>query len=280
MLLLSCSASKRGGRSAAVPGTWQGTPIAIDGDCADWPSPYPNYDAKAKVAYATSNDGENLYVTLQTGDPLTQIKIMKQGLTVSIDTSGHKDATFNINYPLQNEDDLTELFSRTDQSATAGTSHASRQFDQKLKRSAEGCNQFSLDGFGTCNGGYLVSQEVSCGVRVKLAIDEYKQLVWEAVIPLRILYPQGAATVVQGAKPISICYAVKGFKAPSAKGNQGAAMPMNNNMSRGGLGAGGGMNSTPMGTSPGGGGSNREGPMQHLYESTKTWKHFSLTGKK
>ena len=177
LFALSCGSLKRSGKSSAVPGVWQATPVTIDGDCTDWPSPYPNYDAKAKVAYATSNDRENLYITLQTGDPLTQIKILKQGLTVSIDTSGRKDPSFNISYPLQNEDDLSDLFSRADHSSSGSSSHMARQFDQKLKKSAESCNQFSLDGFGSCSGGYLVSQELPCGVRVKLNIDEYKQLV-------------------------------------------------------------------------------------------------------
>lgn len=282
VFLVSCAGLKHSGKSKAVPGVWQATPIIVDGDCADWPSPYPNYDAKAKVAYATSNDKENLYVTLQTGDPLTQIKILKQGMTVSIDTSGHKEATFNINYPLQNEDDLSELFARTEHGQGGASSHLARQFDQKLKKSAESCNQFSLDGFGPCNGGYLISQDLPCGVKVKLGIDEYKQLVWEAVIPFKAIYQREAITPLQAGKPISVSFSVKGFKAPSTKAGNTAAMPMaNNGMSPGGggLGAGGAMNSTPMGTAPGGG-ANKVNPMQHLYESTKTWKHFTIAWQK
>src|ERR1700733_16221077 len=90
--ILSCGSSHHSGKGKAVlPGTWQPEPIVIDGDSKDWPSPYPNYDAKAMVAYATSNDKENLYITMETGDELTQIKILKQGMIVSIDTSGNKD---------------------------------------------------------------------------------------------------------------------------------------------------------------------------------------------
>ena len=62
VLLSSCGSSKHEKSKASLPGTWQAQPIVIDGDSKDWPSPYPNYDAKAMVAYATSNDKYNLYI--------------------------------------------------------------------------------------------------------------------------------------------------------------------------------------------------------------------------
>jgi len=278
-VLSACGGSKHAGRSGpVVPGTWQATPIVINGDCTDWPSPYPNYDAKSKVAYATSNDDEFLYVTMQTGDPLTQIKVLKQGLTVSIDTGGHKDPSFHINFPLPNEDDLSALFSHDEGSKKDATPQLSRQFVQKLRKSAEDCHQFSLEGFSGCNGAYMVSQQLPCGVTVKLAIDEYQQLVWEAAIPFKALWGYDNAGASHKGKPLSVCYSVKGFKDNTKKTNTSSA-PMNSGGmgGPGGMGAGGRMNSRPMmgpsTTSSGG------GPMQHLYESTKTWKHFTIAWK-
>src|SRR5262249_16965638 len=150
------------------------------GDSKDWPSPYPNYDAKAMVAYATSNDKENLYITMETGDDLTQIKILKQGMTVSIDTAGRKEQQYSIAFPLPNDEDLLQLLPPTDKgSKSAGSVQLGRQLQQKLAKTADGANQYSLEGFKNCSGGYMVSQVTECGIRVKLKIDEYKQLVWE-----------------------------------------------------------------------------------------------------
>lgn len=283
VLFASCGAMKKGGKTPkAVAGTWQAQPIKIDGDCTDWPSPYPNYDAKAMVAYATSNDAENLYITIQTGDPLTQIKILKQGMSVSIDTGGRKDARFTINYPLQNDDDLSELFAQSAGDKKDGTpSHLSRQFDQKLKKSVDNSTQYSLEGFGSCNGGYMVSQTAPCGIKIKMSIDEYRQLVWEAVIPFTALYERKYITEAQAGKPISVCYSIKGFKAPGGKApSANAPMPGNGGMGQGmnsGMGGGGAMNSMPVSS---GTGKTGGGPMAHLYESTKTWKFFSLAWSK
>jgi len=273
----SCGSMRHSGKSQdLMPGTWQSQPISIDGDSKDWPSPYPNYDAKAMVAYATSNDRENLYITMETGDELTQVKILKQGMTIYIDTTGKKEQPYKINYPLPNEDDLADMLQPADKHGkdAAATVQLGRQMQQKLKKSAEGANQFSLEGFKSCNGGYLVSQTSPCGIKVKLKIDEYKQLVWEAVVPFKSIYNKETITDADAGRPISVCFAVKGFKSPGGKNitdNTGGA---NNGMGGGGMAGGGRSNSRPIGAGSGRG--STTDPMQHLYESTKTWKRFSI----
>jgi hypothetical protein len=276
VLFLSCGSARHPGKSSdAMPGTWQSQPIVIDGDSKDWPSPYPNYDAKAMVAYATSNDGQNLYITMETGDPMTQMKILKQGMTVSIDTTGKKDPQFNINYPLQNDNDPLDMAgidagSRKDDQGRL----MNKQLEQKISKNAKEANQFSLDGFGSCNGGYVISQTTPCGIKIKMRIDEYKELVWEAVIPFKAIYNRENISAADAGRPLSVCFAVKAFKHASTKSadnNTG----MNNGM------AGAGANSTMHsgGGARSGHGGNRgtsDDPKQHLYENTKTWKHFSI----
>ena len=274
--LLSCGGSRHSGKSKNfMPGTWQATPIVVDGDSKDWPSPYPNFDAKAEVAYATSNDKENLYITMETGDEMTQMKILKQGMIVSIDTSGGKDAEFHINFPLPNDSDpidMPQSAHKTDPGSMQG-----KQLDVKLSKSAKDANQFSLDGFNACNGGYMVSQTTPCGVKVIARIDEYKELVWEAVVPFKAIYNKDVITPQDADKPISVCFVIKGFKNPASKNNDAGGNGISNNT--GGTGAniggrgGGGGRGKGAGTRP------AENPLQHLYESTKTWKQFDLVYK-
>ena len=266
----SCNCSKHSEKSKTLPGTWQSQPIVIDGDSKDWPSPYPNYDAKAMVAYATSNDKNNLYVTMETGDEMTQLKILKQGMTVSIDTNGRKESQFNINYPLQNDNDPIEM-SKQEPHKKESHYHPEGQWSSNIRKSAKDANQFSLEGFKNCNGGYIITQTTSCGIKVMLRIDEYKELVWEAVIPFRAIYNKDTITAADAGRPISVCFSVNRFKHPGSKSSSdNSANPagMNNNMSSGGMRGGG--------ASRGGGRSPNEDPLQHLYENTKTWKQFGI----
>lgn len=271
MISLSCNALKHGGGSKNVmPGTWQKEPIEVDGDSKDWPSPYPNYDAKAMIAYATSNDRENLYITMQAGDEVTQMKILKQGMTVMIDTSGGKEAQLNINYPMPNDNDPLDL--ATEGGGYKGNSRepgGARKWEKMISKNADQATQLSLDGFSNCSGGYAISQTTPCGIKVKLRIDEYKELVWEAVVPFKAIYNRATITAADAGKPISVCFVVKGFKKPSPKNQDNNTGGMNN-----GMGTGIGMNSRMNGGARGGGRSNSiDNP---LYETTKTWKHFSI----
>ncbi|MES2701016.1 MAG: hypothetical protein V4649_00160 [Bacteroidota bacterium] len=261
----SCSVFRHSSKSAAMPGTWQAVPIAIDGDSKDWPSPYPNYDAKAFIAYATSNDRDNLYITMETGDEVTQLKILRQGMTVSIDTSGGKNTSRSINFPLVNDNEL-ELPS--DQALV----HMSPQFKQKLYKQAEFANQFSIEGFPDCNGGYLATQTAPCGIKVRMRIDEFKQLVWEAQVPFKALYGTTAIPPDFAGKKISVCYTVKGFKRNTPKGTDNTSSSSNMDQNMGGATIGGNSRQGGLRTAT----RTAESPVERMYETTKTWKHFGL----
>ena len=276
VLMVSCGSSRHTGKKPTeMAGTWQVQPIVIDGDSKDWPSPYPNYDAKAMVAYATSNDKENLYITMETGDELTQIKILKQGMIVSIDTNGKKDPQFHINFPLLNDNDPLEIPKSVSNPNSQQGMHLGSMIDKQIIRSAQDANQYALDGFGACNGGFMITQTSPCGVKVRVKIDEYQELVWEAVVPFKALYNKETISAADRGKPISVCFAVKGFKKAANKAEnsnggmnqQGAPGGMNGGKS--GMGRGGG-------STKGGGRSVTENPMDKLYESTKTWKQFGV----
>lgn len=272
VFLSSCGGTKKAGKETTVlPGNWQATPIVIDGDNRDWPSPYPNYDSKSKVAYATSNDRKYIYITMQTGDELTQMKMLKGGMVVSIDTGGMKEPTFNISYPLENNTADLDVPQGLD-GQKDGAIQFERQLAQRIRKGMEASNQFTTEGFVGCSGGYMVNQTIPCGIKLKARIDEYKEIVWEAAIPVKSLFNKDSLTAADAGRQISVCFAIKGTKAP-----KGQVQNANNGMNQMG---GGGRNGAAMGgaMSPAGGGKTSN-PLEHLYAPTKTWKQFSLVVK-
>jgi hypothetical protein len=274
LALAACGSLKKGSSQKQAIGSWQTTPIAIDGDTRDWPSPYPNYDSKAKIAYASSNDAQYLYVTMQSGDELTQAKILKTGMRLAIDTGGEKAPSFFINYPLPNTSTDFDL------GAPPESKEAALQMGKRtnafIKTALEQSIQLSLEGFKGCEGGHTISQTLACGVKVKMRMDEYKELVWEAAIPFKALIGRDLEARDMG-KNIAICFDIKGLGKPKSKGTDN----INNTM--GGPGGGMASNSTPgrgmpaaamQGMRPG-----TENPMQALYNNTKTWKTFGVAYK-
>lgn len=58
------------------------------------------YDKESKVMYAISNDAQSVIVSLKIGDPLQQMKLMRNGLEVWVDYKGKTNKKTGIKYPL------------------------------------------------------------------------------------------------------------------------------------------------------------------------------------
>jgi len=274
-LLFSCKTAQKTSRTAA--GTWQAHPITADGANSDWPAPYPFYDEKAKVGYAVSNDRDNLYITMQTGDQQTVMKILRNGLTVWIDTSGKKEMHTSITYPLENPNGGGMRMQHGN-----GQEQPERPAAEEMHRKVlENARDMSLAGFNNCNGGFLIHQNNSCGIVVRIGFDEYNTLIWEAVVPLRAFY-KNSLTPADAGKPLSVCFAITGMKQPAGGGGQsgGGMHAGGGGMRGGGMGGGGGMRGGGGGMRGGGmNGGGMNGDRQHLFESTKTWYHTGLAYK-
>jgi len=270
---VSCNSSKHAGKKGGMPGTWQATPIVIDADSKDWPSPYPNYDSKALIGYATSNDKRYLYITMETGDENTEMKVLKEGVTVIIDTTGGKEQTLAIHYPLPDESE--EPFEVDNNRKTAYSIKGIKgDLSQKIKRTAADASQMTIEGRTLCSGGFAITQNNPCGIKVKIGVDEYKELIWEAAIPFSAIYGKDTLTKADAGRAISVCYAIKGFKKPktnnSDNGSSGMGQGGGQGMGGGGrMGGGGGRgNKTPQ--------RNGTDPRELMYENTRTWKFFGL----
>jgi hypothetical protein len=285
---MSCSSSKHTVKRM-TPGAWQAQPINIDGSNKDWPSPYPEYDDKAMLGYAVSNDKDNIYITVETGDPATQLKILREGLTVWIDKTGNKDEVMAINYPIpmppvkkdNNSQDANRAQPAHMQQGQNSSQPDKRRMDleDKVRRLMSEAKEYSLQGFKSCNLQYPIPENDSCGIVVRLGLDADNEMVWEAVIPFKTFYNKAQITRADRGRAISVCFETTGEKKP-------AGQPAGNRGSSGGgmrpsLGIGG-MGGMGMRMGGGHGGGNRGGQtpadnmMESLYKSTKTYKKFGL----
>lgn len=287
-LFYSCSSSKHS-KNKRLPGVWQVQPIDIDGSNKDWPSPYPEYDDKAMLGYAVSNDKDNLYITVETGDLATQLKILREGLTVWIDKTADKEEVTAINFPIpqstsgdmQQEEKRPSSVHMQQGQGTGQSDKRRIELEDRIKRAMSGANEYSLQGFKSCNLQYNLMETDSCGIKVRMAIDADNEMVWEAVVPFKTFYYKAHISAADKGKPVSICFETTGIKRPAGQaggnnhGGGGGGM-------RPGFGMGGGMG---MGMRMGGGGmhngnrggqNNTDNTMESLYKSTKTYKTFGI----
>jgi len=281
----SCSSSKHSG-SKRLPGIWQVQPITVDGNNKDWPSPYPEYDEKAGLGYAVSNDRENLYITVETGDPATQLKILSEGLTVWIDRKGEKGEETAINYPIPvnpngKEQRAPRQKVQGEGQQGLGGEHPQKQrmeLEDRVRAALDGAKEYSLQGFKGCNLQFPILETDTCGIMVRIGLDADNELIWEAKVPFKSFYFKPQVTRADKGKAISICLETTAMKRPpgqsSAGGSHGGGSGFRPSVGFGGMGIGmgGGMRS-------GGGsrsGQNTPDMMEPAYKSTKNYKKFGI----
>ncbi len=284
--LVSCSSTKKT-TTKRLPGYWQNQPITVDGYNNDWPSPYPNYDEKAMIGYNVTNDKDNLYITMETGDLATQLKILTQGLTVWVDKGGGEDEVMAINYPLpSNDKNLAVVPQNHGPNSRTNLDKMRVELEERAKSALLKANEYSLQGFRACNLQYPLLAIDTCGVVVRMAIDSDNELVWEAKIPFKSFYGRNQIERRDKGKPISIGFELTAIDRPKGQ-NTGSQGNRNSPRVTGfspsiGIGGIGGMS---MGMSPGRnrlGNSNNsiQDPaaniMEPAYKSSKTWKKCGL----
>jgi hypothetical protein len=85
--------------------SWPQKKIKIDGRDGEWGDKY--FFDKEGAIVGLANDAEYMYLFLSTTDRALQMKLLRQGFTVSFDSEGGKKSKFAVRYPLGlSQDDL------------------------------------------------------------------------------------------------------------------------------------------------------------------------------
>lgn len=280
LVILSCSSEKKSHKSPTkIHGVWQASPIVIDGKKDDWPSPYPYDNTKAMITYDITNDKDNVYITVLTGDPATELKILRKGIVVWIDKNGTEVQATSICFPVGNEKGpvkKTGQFKKDEPTGQQASTGQGKALMEAVDKSLSTAKEFFIQGFKGCKGKFNTTDGDSCGIKVAVGLDEYDQLVWEAVIPFKTFYNKATIDKRDQGKPLSVCFDLLGLERPAGQGNGngGGMRPGGMRMGMGGLGMGGmGMGMSMR--SPGAGGGHRGGGAgngnEQLYKSFTFW---------
>jgi hypothetical protein len=233
-------------------GNWQANPVVVDGNDEEWPQQLMYQDKKEKFSYSITNDANNLYICLKTSSDPLEIKILQSGLTIWFDYNGQKKETMALRFPLGNSGGIRspDIGKMADDAETAA-----------LKR--EGLarlTDYALVGFETLDGSYDYRRINKTGVKVAIGLTKRQELVYEAAIPLDVIYRRTSKDITGGAKNIAVEFYSEGLPTP----------PLPSGMS--GAPSGGGTTSGP----PLGGGVEEMTEMQNMFNNTKVWKVLPL----
>jgi len=117
-LLITCFVNVKSQKLPNVqPGSLRApAEIKIDGKLTEWDNKFQAYNNATDIFYTISNDADNLYLVVQAADPSIIKKILKRGITFSIDLSNKRqEAGPQITYPFLAPSDITIDFKNTPQ---------------------------------------------------------------------------------------------------------------------------------------------------------------------
>ena len=220
-------------------GTYQETAVIADGDLNEWNLPLRFGSSTGLAQYNITNDNENIYISLQTHDDATVIKILRAGVNIYIDPSAGHSKKINLAFPLP----ASVPFSEFKNNGTAGVKPDRSEMRKSLLIQA---NVFKTTGFQDMEDrSYDVSDKSKIKVAVKSGTDN--SLCYEAIIPLKYIYKNNNFTKEKN-KNLSVAVQINAMaggsnynrQSPSGNSSYGSGMRGGGGR-RGGMG--GGMNS-------------------------------------
>lgn len=241
--------------------------LKVDGKTDDWKDGL-TYDDHTGFYYDFSNDGKYLYVKLRMSKAMVQQKVLATGLTLWIDPFGKGKSVLGIQYPTNK---IKERQMERRKKASSGQRQGRRmpftpkdREDHRIKfnmRYSTGMEEGELVGFE--KAGMEKSYLGKEGIDVMLQIDQHNQLIYEARIPLMMIF-KNPAEYLSGKKPFSLAFETGYIQVDMSRMNGGGM----------GRGMGGGRMGGGMGQA---GGGNRMAAMQFMTSATKIkWKKVYL----
>lgn len=171
-----------------LPG-WATTPVTADGALNEWPTPLRYIDDQNRLTYDIFNDGENLYLAVSTTDEISQVNILRGGLTFAINIKGKRKETTSLSYP---QVAGSVLFAQRRNSAQANgnsrygrPSASDRPVPADLYRELRPhMNNAGIRGMTGLSDGTIDVAQRKTGIAAELTLTEGDSLNMEFVIPL------------------------------------------------------------------------------------------------
>jgi len=193
----------------------------VDGKTNDWKGSLA-YDEKTGFYYNFSNDDSNLYVHLKMTNPMVQRKTIAMGFTLWIDPSGKGKEVLGIEYPKKRAPEDRKAEHHRQQAWRKGSAHESNPLKMIQKfnlRYSGGLEEGDLVGFD--KAGLDAAFIGKGGIQVMLQINKHSQLIYEAKIPLSMIFSHPQDYLNASPKTFSLAFETGYLQLEMSRMNRG-----------------------------------------------------------
>ncbi len=243
--------------------------VKIDGEINEWGDSLHYYNADEKINYAIANTKDTLYMAVRINDRSQQRRILRAGLTVTIDPKGKKKDTYSITFPVNVQGSLQAPVVQQDD----GGDVTQEDRDELMRERITSLRGIKVLGFKDIEGDMITTSN-TYGFQTAVNYDEKGYLVCEAAIPLSFFHD---ADITKNEWAFN--FKINGLqrKAPGQSGDASGESGGSGRGGRGG-GSGGGRGGRGGGGRGGNHNSSASGDEGHdaLYKSEDFWEKFYL----
>jgi hypothetical protein len=266
-VLMGCGPSHNSQSANLTMSAWQQAPLTIDGSDSDWIRPLPGYIPSEKLSYAITNDGTRVYILLSTKDQQQQKKIIQGGMTIWVNSKADKSIgdAVGIGYPLDSRHARDRALMEEAQPDKYSRNKPVRLEDRK---------EYALYGFVRDSiETYTYGDDNPQDVEMRMDYNNAGELIYEASLPLAILFPTHNPSSGYAAKTVAVGIFVQGLPpgADVPRGSGGPGIGVGGGVGFGSYGSGGGAGIS-IGIPIGGGG----GRNKHLSKDSEIWQTVQL----
>lgn len=171
-------------------GTLQAPPakIAIDGDIKEWGDSLSYYNTEKRINYAIANTKDTLYMAIRVNDRSEQIRILRSGITFTIDPKGKKKETFSITFPVNVNGSVSMPPPKKDD-APADVTQADR--DELMRARLTNLRGIKVVGFKDIETDMITTSN-TYGFQTAVKYDDNDYLICEAAIPMSFFHAEGS----------------------------------------------------------------------------------------
>jgi hypothetical protein len=242
--------------------------IIIDGNLKDWGDSLRYYNQDKQLNYALANDQDNVYMAIRINDRSEQIRVLRAGLTLSIDTRGKKKETFTMTFPFG--DGSAPSMAENAMDLHGGNNDVKQEEREELmKAKLTKLMEIKVTGFKDVESETMTTSN-TYGFKVAIDYDKDGSLVYEAAIPLKFFHADDLLK-----NEWAFNFKINGITRPG----QDKYNADHEGMTRGGSagGRGGRMGGGRGGRMGGGGGNNTPVDRSELSKSVDFWEKYYLS---
>ncbi|WP_259065323.1 hypothetical protein HDF24_01295 [Mucilaginibacter sp. X4EP1] len=162
--------------------------IVIDGDIKEWGDSLRYYNTEKRINYAIANTKDTLYIAIRVNDRSEQIRILRAGITFTIDPKGKKKETYSITFPL-NVNGSVSLPPIKKDDVPADVTQEDR--DELMRERLTNLRGIKVVGFKDIETDMITTSN-TYGFQTAVKYDDNNYLICEAAIPMSFFHADGS----------------------------------------------------------------------------------------